>query len=336
MPALFVPVLVKLLLELSMECESLARAEALAAMEAIGGRSRVLAEEPGVMVVETKANPTALADRLGLCHFIDEWISTCAAEDIETCAEDMDVPGPIRVRSTKIGEQKVDLAGVSRRVGGIIGAKKGVDLHRPRSDIRIVFSTRAHAGVRVSTIERASFEKRKNRFLPFVYPASLHPKYARALINLTRASPGSKLLDPFCGTGAILAEASLAGMKAVGSDFDERMIEGARRNLAHVKAKADLHLCDVGDIEREVGKVDAIATDPPYGRSTSTDGEGVPVLYARAFSSFADVLSQGGRVAIVVPDLHLLDRATGFSLLEKHSLWVHRSLTRNFCVLQRD
>lgn len=45
----------KLLLELSMECESLARSEAVAAAEALGGKPKVVRQEPGVFVVETKA-----------------------------------------------------------------------------------------------------------------------------------------------------------------------------------------------------------------------------------------------------------------------------------------
>jgi len=317
-----------------MECESLARAEALCAAEALGG-GKVVSEEPGVMVIDTSANPSELAARLGLCHYVDEWIAGCAPGEIESCADELDVSGPIRVRSTKIGEQKLDLASVSKRVGAIVGAKVGVDLHNPKNEIRIVFSKHAHIGRMIASIERSSFEKRKNRYLPFVYPASLHPKYARALVNLTRLPSGARLLDPFCGTGAILAEASMLGMKAVGSDFDERMIQGAEKNLAYLKTSSEFHLCDVGEIRSEVGKVDGIATDPPYGRSTTTDGESVPALYARAFSAFADVLPRGGRLAVVVPDLRLLKKTDGLRLIDKHALWVHRSLTRHFCVLER-
>lgn len=325
----------KLLLELSMECESLARAEALSAAEALGGDARVLAEEPGVLVLETKADPVKLAGRLGLCHYVDEWVSSCREDEVDSCARDVDVPGPIRVRSTKVGDRKVDLAGVSRRVGAIVGWSKGVDLHRPASDIRIVFSDKVHIGRGVASIARSSFEKRKNRYMPFVYPASLHPKYARALVNLVRTSSGAKVLDPFCGTGAILAEASMIGMEAIGTDFDERMIEGAGRNLAHVSAKAELRLCDVGEIGRVVGKVDGVSTDPPYGRSTTTDGEGIAGLYARSFSSFSDVLPRKGRVAMATPDMGLVEGLSDFKLVESHALWVHRSLTRNFCVLEK-
>jgi tRNA (guanine10-N2)-dimethyltransferase len=113
------------------------------------------------------------------------------------------------------------------------------------------------------------------------------------------------------------------------------MIDGSMKNLSHLKQKAELHLCDVGAIEKEIGEVDSVATDPPYGRSTSTDGERLPQLYERAFKAFHGILRKGARVAVVVPDLKLLDESEGFHIIGTHQLRVHRSLTRNFCVLER-
>ncbi len=326
----------KLLLELSLESESLARAEAIAAALALGTKATQLHAEPGVLVLDTDADPVALAARVGLCHHVSEWLSTCADDELESCASVMDVEGPIRIRSTKVGERRVDLAAETRRLGAIMGEGRGVDLRSPRTDIRAVFSDRAHIGRVMASIERSSFEKRKNRFMPYVYPASVHPKFARALVNLTSVRSGGRLLDPFCGTGAILAEASMIGLHAIGSDFSERMIEGAKKNLSHVHQEAELHLCDVGRIADIVGRVDGIATDPPYGRSTTTDGEGLADLYVRAFEAFHEVLGKGSKVAIVVPDMALLTGIEGFGLEAAHQLWVHRSLTRNFCLMVRN
>ena len=325
----------KLLLELSMECESLARSEAVAAAEALGGRPKILHHEPGIIVLDTKADPMALVRRLGLCHFVSEWLSSCDRDDLEAHAEEIEVEGPIRVRSTKVGEIKVDLAGVTRLVGGIIGRSKGVDLRHPKSDLRIVFSRKVHIGRLVGAIDRSSFEKRKNRYMPFFYPASLHPKFARALVNLTRVEEDERLLDPFCGTGAILVEADMVGLEAVGSDLSEKMILGSRRNLDHVRADATLTVADVGAIMGSIGRVEGIATDPPYGKSTSTKGEGISALYGRAFEAFSEVLDHGSYLAMVVPRVALLDEADEFDLVETYSLWVHRSLTRHFCVLRR-
>ncbi len=326
---------VKLLLELSLECESLARAEALSATVALGGKPKIVGEDDGVLLLETAADPTRLASRLGLCHYVSELLVSCDAKDIDSCVRDIDVPGPIRVRSTKVGEASIDLAGTSRRVGTVLGKSRGVDLHHPASDIRIVFSKKVHIGTMIGAIDRPSFEKRKNRYMPYIYPASLHPKYARALVNLTQVPSGGRILDPFCGTGAIVAEASLIGLKAMGSDLSDKMVEGTSRNLAHLKTRAELRVSDVGDISEKIGPVDGIATDPPYGRSTSTGGEEIPALFVRGFKAFGAILKKRSRVAIVVPDLGLLEGVEGFRLLETHNLWVHRSLTRRFCVFEK-
>lgn len=327
----------KLLLELSMECESLSRAEALAAAAALGGPAEVLAADAGVLVLSTKADPEALLARLGLCHKVSEWMGSSEASEVDQLLERVDVPGPIRVRSTRVGEahKDVDLSAATRRAGGLLAKGRGVDLHSPASEVRLVFSSRVHIGRLVGSVDRAAFEARMNKRLPFHCPVSLHPKFARALVNLTRVPPGGTVLDPFCGTGAILAESYLSGTRAVGTDISERMVEGARANLAHVGAEATLHVCDVGAIDGVVGDVDGIATDPPYGRSTSTNGEPLDELYSRSLRAFADVLGRGCRLAVAVPDVAVLEAADGFRALEAHPLWVHRSLTRNFCVLER-
>jgi tRNA (guanine10-N2)-dimethyltransferase len=326
---------VKILLELSMECEPLAISEALAACEALGGEAKVLAHEPGVLVVETRAEPQDLAGRLGLCHYVCEWLFSCSPKELESFSESIEVPGPIRIRSTKVGDAKVDLASISRQIGAIVGRSRGVSMQEPRTDIRIVFSKTVHVGRVLAAVDRSSFEKRKNLYMPFFYPASLHPKYARALVNLSRVRTREMLLDPFCGTGAIVAEAALVGIRAVGTDISPRMIEGAGRNLGHLGLEARLLVCDIGEVHDEVGHVDGVATDPPYGKSTSTYGEGIPDLYVRAFESFSSVLGKGATVAIVVPSLTLLKGLEDFRLVEHHGLRVHRSLTRHFCVLRR-
>lgn len=58
-------------------------------------------------------------------------------------------------------------------------------------------------------------------------------------------------------------------------------------------------------------------------------------LYARSFRVFASVLGRGARVAVSVPGMDMLEGAEGFRLSETCPLRVHRSLTRNFCVLER-
>ena len=62
----------------------------------------------------------------------------------------------------------------------------------------------------------------------------LPPKLAQILINLCGPLPqGSRILDPFCGTGVVLQEAILMGYHAYGTDISDRMIEYSDKNLKH-------------------------------------------------------------------------------------------------------
>ncbi len=326
----------RLLFELSMECEPLSRSEVRAVGDSLGGCAPVL-DAPGLMVADCEADPRAIADRVALCHVVSEYIGSCEAEEVETFASEVDVPGPVRVHSTRIGTASAELRleDVNRAVGGVIGERADVDLHRPASEVRVVFSDRAYFGRRMAAVDRASFEERKTKNLPYDHPISLHPKFARCLVNLARVGEGERLLDPFCGTGAILAEARLVGAEAIGADVSDRMIAGTRENLASLGLQASLVESDVGALPGLMPRVDGIATDPPYGRSASTAGEPVPRLMGRAFGAFADLLEQGGLVAMAMHDPSLCQDVPSFRLLERHELWVHRSLTRHFCVLER-
>ncbi|UCE81212.1 MAG: methyltransferase domain-containing protein [Methanobacteriota archaeon] len=325
----------KLLLELSMECEPLARSEALSVGRGIGDVAEVILEDDGVMVIDTDANPSKFVDRIALCHSVSEYLGSCNPEDVEGTASSLDVHGPIRVHSTRIGTSHidVDLDRMNHSIGEAMG--RSVDLRNPQSEVRIVYSEDVHIGRLLGSVDRASYEHRKTKNLPFDRPISIHPKFARCLVNLTETRPGERLLDPFCGTGSVVAEAALAGTVAIGADISERMIQGARANLAYLGAEAMLHKCDVGSLHAFIRHVDGIATDPPYGRSSSTNGEPVDRLFKRAFRAFGEIVDKRSRVAIAVHDSELTSLAEDFQQIVCHDFWVHRSLTRHFCVLER-
>jgi tRNA G10 N-methylase Trm11 len=69
----------------------------------------------------------------------------------------------------------------------------------------------------------------------------LPPKLAQIIINLavdgTNSKHGSVVLDPFCGTGVILQEATLMGFDVYGTDLDERMVSFTQENLMWLAAQ---------------------------------------------------------------------------------------------------
>jgi tRNA (guanine10-N2)-dimethyltransferase len=236
-----------------------------------------------------------------------------------------------RFRGCGKPEQSNFIAG---KVGEAIAGQRKIDLRAPDIKLRILLTDKLHFFVEEKEIDRDQYETRHVRSRPYFSPVSLHPRYARALVNLTRVRRGQTLLDPFCGTGGILLEASLVGAKALGSDISPEMIEGCAENLRHFNVAFErLEVADIGDLDDVFGKVDVIATDPPYGRSASTKKEPVTALHERALNSIAGVLSSGGWAGVVLPKIV---RYPGLlHLQERYSQKVHRSLTREYCLFKR-
>jgi tRNA (guanine10-N2)-dimethyltransferase len=231
--------------------------------------------------------------------------------------------------------QEVDSLNVARKVGEILGKKKPVDLKSPDVELRVLLSDALHFFISDRVIDRKQYDQRKVALRPFFSPISLHPRYARALVNLSMVKANETLLDPFCGTGGILIEASLIGARVFGSDVSEEMIEGCKRNMRHFGANWEgMKAIDVGAITDEFDQIDAVVTDPPYGRSATTKKEPPKQLYERAIKAIGDVLKTNGHLSIVFPSpCH--STYDKLILQEIHTQKVHRSLTRHYCVFTR-
>lgn len=334
----------KLLVEPSGEFPKLARSEILAVCEAEGSFCIEVGGEDTAVIVETDAPVEALASRLALAWHVDEFLFTCEIDELEKRVGGLEMPGEsfaVRVRRDAgkwSGRQAQELAG---KLGGILGEKSRarVDLEDPEVEVRVVLGELCHVGFMLAAINRSQFEERRPLKRPFESPVTLHPKLARALINLSGARAGETMLDPFCGTGGLLMEAATLGIKSVGSDIDPEMIDGTRRNLEHFGVSPGdyrLLVADVREIASHVSGVDVIVTDPPYGRSATTMKEGVEKLYGRAFEAFAGILPPGRKLAIVLPDpKHAGLGERHFALLSIDEVYVHRSLSRHFCVFEK-
>jgi len=329
------------LVELSGEHPTLPAAELEAAFAAVGWpiervdkdaellRGRIEAPEPVIPVV---------ASRLALTHQLDQHLASGDLSRIRATLEEFDLGGAsaaLRVSRLRGLQPQVDPEALARELGGILGRTGRISLEAPEVEVRLLLATECHLGVTLARVDRSQFEHRKTAELPHQAPVAFHPRLARALVNLARVPPGGTVFDPFCGIGGLLAEAAILGYHAIGGDLRADMVEGSRRNLAHLGLRASLDVGDVEETSQQVGLVDGVATDPPYGRSTTTAGEPIEGLYARAFRAFAQQLSSGSRVAIAFPEQEDAIERPGFVLREHHELRVHRSLTRHICVYER-
>jgi tRNA (guanine10-N2)-dimethyltransferase len=145
-------------------------------------------------------------------------------------------------------------------------------------------------------------------------------------------------LDPFCGTGGLLLEAASIGSIPVGVDKDHRVLWGCQRNLDHFETPFFGMRADARILPFRSQSIDAIATDPPYGRSSSTRESDIATLLKATLIQLADVINRGKHICFAVPlehhDESIID-AKEYAIIEEHSVYVHRSLTRHIVVLKR-
>ena len=332
------------LFELSKDHKTLPTAEVLSCLKAEKISYKTLYSNKNVLVIDTDNNYEKIkliAIRLSSSFYIDEFLFSCppSLDTIKKVALENNIrkKGSIAVkhlnRSTKINSQDI-----VKTLSKVYTKNRKVNLEKPDIEVRAVITdSKVYVGLKLFKINRSQYEQRKVQFRPFFSPISLHPKIARTLVNLSCIKKYNTLLDPFCGTGGILLEAGLIGAKVIGSDIEEKMIKGCKKTLEYYNIKDyTLFHCDVGNIVKHVENVDAVVTDLPYGKSTTTHGEATVSLYQRAFENISKVLKKNGRAVIGLSDEGLITTGLEYlSFLEKHELRVHRSLTRFFVVFKK-
>ena len=179
---------------------------------------------------------------------------------------------------------------------------------------------------------------RRPRKRPAFHPSTMPPKIARCMVNLARAPPGSTFLDPFCGVGGILIEAAVIGCRVLGTDASLRMLKGARRNLIHFSLNALGYVHADARTPPYRGGWDAIATDPPYGRGSSTLGVKMSTLIKEFLSGVGSLLTDNGHLCLSAPEEVTVEdyaETGGLTVKEQHFVRVHRSLTRRFVDLSK-
>lgn len=191
-------------------------------------------------------------------------------------------------------------------------------------------------GLSSGGIKEFSWRTRRPRARRFFLPSAIYPKLARLLVNLSRVKEGDYFLDPFCGTGSLLIESSVMGIKTIGFDLTRWIAKGARLNLQGFSLDFESIIrADSTHQFLPLTGVDAIATDVPYGRASSTKGKNTMQIMREFTSAAASELNSDKYCVIMHPSHVDLDCDSSFELLEKHLLYVHRNLTRSISVLRR-
>lgn len=330
------------LFELSKEHSTIPSSEVFACLEAEGIKYKKIELNEDVIVIHSKKkNTPKISERLAFTFYIDKLLfsSQINFKKIKDKANENKLKenGSIAIRYRNRSE-KVDSQKIVETLADVYSKNKKVDLSNPNVEIRaLITDKKVYVGLKKSEIDRKQFRNRKVQHRPFFSPISLHPKFARALVNLSKVKKGETLLDPFCGTGGILLEAGLIDAYPIGADIEKKMIDGCKKTLKYYDVK-DFRLfqSDVGNIGNHIKKMDAVVTDLPYGKATTTKGESLTSLYNRAFKNINKVLKKGKTAVIGVSNKDALKIGESYlSLEEIHPLRVHNSLTRFFAVYKK-
>ncbi len=217
--------------------------------------------------------------------------------------------------------------------------EKKVNLKHPTEIYRVIVSKFGlWFGLHIFESQRNIVRKRTARNRPFFHPSSMNPILQRTLVNLAAIKEGQWLLDPFCGTGGALIEASRLGLKSVGIEVDRRIVWGAFRNLKSDDMTHSLTNLVFGDAKHLgfcFGAISGVVTDPPYGTAASTQGYDLNDLLLQFFHEIKSILPPRSRLVISIPStIDLEDKAASIlnASYRKFLQYVHRSLTRKILV----
>lgn len=153
-----------------------------------------------------------------------------------------------------------------------------------------------------------------------VLSGMLPPKLAKIMINLGQVKKDELLLDPLCGSGTILSEAAILGVKnLIGADISKKAIGDSKKNLAWTIANYQLptinyqlHQSDIKNLSQKIenNSIDKIVTEPYLGpplkgKETKEKIEEIiseiSLLYLAAFGEFKKVLKNKGVAVVVFP-----------------------------------
>lgn len=225
---------------------------------------------------------------------------------------------------------KGDLPFTKRELGGIIHDK----LKKPKTNLKspntqITFfrvNDKAYACLLEHRNEEP-FNKRKPQHWKAPHPSGMHPRLARAFINLTGIQSG-KILDPFCGAGGLLMEASRLKLKPTGYDINDEMLQRAKTNLKHYKLKASLEHRDACSMPA----TNYVVADLPYGKNTKA--RDLEELYSDFFQVLSNKLRNTAVIGLpsAIDGEHLAQKA-GLRIQYKFSIYLHKSLSKTILVL---
>jgi tRNA G10 N-methylase Trm11 len=143
---------------------------------------------------------------------------------------------------------------------------------------------------------------------PQEYCNALTTRVSRAVVNIAVGNKmNSRIIDPCCGVGTIVIEALSMGLSVIGSDINEKIVQGAVRNLEYFDLPGVVTVRNIHDIREHF---DLVFIDLPYGILSITS----KLIQLEIIKSAKRI---GDKVAILgVEDVSKELLALGFNIIE--------------------
>jgi tRNA (guanine10-N2)-dimethyltransferase len=156
------------------------------------------------------------------------------------------------------------------------------------------------------------------------------------MCNLAGVRAGDTVLDPFCGGGGILCEASYIGASVIGVDLSWKLLMGSKKNLREINGEFSIIQADAQNLP--IRSVDRIVTDPPYGRASSTRGNIAINLVESLLDNAESILQANGVCLCISGDSEMklvqLVQDKGFNIARHITMRVHSGLNRDIIAVK--
>lgn len=147
----------------------------------------------------------------------------------------------------------------------------------------------------------------------------LPPKLARMMLNLAGDIAGKVVLDPFCGSGTVLMEATmLHASKLVGGDIAQMAVNDTEANMKWLGQQDvdvpeyELHTSPAAELATKLteGEVDALVTETYLGRPRRGEEDEADLasmieyltnLYRESFTALKRTLKPGAMLVLAAP-----------------------------------
>jgi tRNA (guanine10-N2)-dimethyltransferase len=276
------------------------------------------------LVAESEADPVVVGARIAFARRVGRLLN-----------DKSEIKGAVRGR--RISFRPFDLVpglDPAEPEDYLSGVEAEVDLESPELELTVVRGKDEHLAVSSPGTMKQGWSLRRPRKRAFFHPSAIFPKLSRALVNLSRCREGELVLDPFAGTGSIPIEASLVGARVIAADQTREMVRGAISNMARFNQEWMGVVRADATVSPFTG-VDAIVTDVPYGRASSTRGRETGELIEAVLPVFSALLRPSGFLVLMHPREVGVASSGELEVIEEHNLHVHKRLTRTITVLRR-